>query len=303
MAVACTGVRARWGVHGNDRRDFLLEPGGRGFSVDRAEFDFAMREGARSAGAVWLDGWHVAEVARDDRGWMAATKRDGSSGRLTTRVLVDATGRAASVARGLGAHRVRLSCLIAAHIHWNDASASPAATVLDLTSVPGGWWYGLDVPGGYALAFHTDAQGIRRIAADRRARLTSMLDVTRALPERAAHAVRRGELTLADASTAALLTGAGDGWIAIGDAAASFDPLASQGIAHALASALAGAEAIQAFLAGDAGALAAYAEAVKRSWHYSVAGLAPIYAESRHAAADRFYLRQAAALSGCIRAV
>ena len=59
----------------------------------------------------------------------------------------------------------------------------------------------------------------------------------------------------------------------------------------------AGAEAIGAYLAGEASALVAYADAVQRSWRHSVAGLAGIYAAARHAADDRFYRCQIADLS------
>lgn len=44
-----------------------------------------------------------------------------------------------------------------------------------------------------------------------------------------------------DASTCILSRAAGNGWIAVGDAAMSFDPIASQGLFNALSSALAAA--------------------------------------------------------------
>jgi flavin-dependent dehydrogenase len=59
-----------------------------------------------------------------------------------------------------------------------------------------------------------------------------------------------------DASGAATEPPAGPGWLAIGDASLSFDPLSSQGLFHALYTGLRGAQAV---LAGTSDALGAYA--------------------------------------------
>jgi flavin-dependent dehydrogenase len=54
-----------------------------------------------------------------------------------------------------------------------------------------------------------------------------------------------------EACGATLTRHGGPGWLAIGDAAMSFDPLASQGLFHALATGLAGARAVDAALDHD----------------------------------------------------
>jgi hypothetical protein len=60
---------------------------------------------------------------------------------------------------------------------------------------------------------------------------------------------------------------AGDGWLAVGDAAASHDPLSASGIARALDSGAHAAVAIHALLArGDEAPLAAYAERQTRGF-------------------------------------
>ena len=56
---------------------------------------------------------------------------------------------------------------------------------------------------------------------------------------------------------------AGDNWITVGDAAAAFDPLSSQGVAWALASGLAAAETIDGELRGRRHALHDYARQVE----------------------------------------
>jgi len=55
---------------------------------------------------------------------------------------------------------------------------------------------------------------------------------------------------------------AGDGWIAVGDAASAFDPLSSMGIMKALRSAVDAAAAILRHLAGERDAFAGYAQTI-----------------------------------------
>jgi flavin-dependent dehydrogenase len=64
----------------------------------------------------------------------------------------------------------------------------------------------------------------------------------------------------ANAGSARLDRFVGDGWIAAGDAALSFDPLSSQGILTALYTGMRAGQALHAHLAGDETALAPYAD-------------------------------------------
>src|SRR5262249_33678836 len=69
----------------------------------------------------------------------------------------------------------------------------------------------------------------------------------------------------------------GDGWLAAGDAAVSFDPLSSQGILSAMSSGQQAADAVCRWMHGDRGAVASYA-----------AGIAGVSGESRDRRA-RYY--------------
>jgi len=62
-----------------------------------------------------------------------------------------------------------------------------------------------------------------------------------------------------DASSGRLDQCTGANWLAVGDAAVSFDPLSSQGIANALYTGMRAGQSISATLNGKAGALEAYA--------------------------------------------
>ena len=84
------------------------------------------------------------------------------------------------------------------------------------------------------------------------------------------HGYERPEEVRVRAAGNSLLTRpTGDGWIAVGDAAAAFDPLSSHGIGSALVAGVWAARAVAATLAGDDTAFAAYSERVFASYtHY-----------------------------------
>jgi hypothetical protein len=108
--------------------------------------------------------------------------------------------------------------------------------------------------------------------------------------------VRTGLLQIADASPSYLDRSVGEGWLAIGDAAASFDPIASQGLANAFASALAGAEAVNRHLNGDHFALKEFARSIAVTWRRSVLQLPAIYDAAACRWATPFWRSKAAAM-------
>ena len=117
--------------------------------------------------------------------------------------------------------------------------------------------------GDRVLAFHTDVD----LPAFRAARTWSgFQELARAtmlvrsaldgLDAKAPHAI-----AVTAAHSAELERAIGPGWVAIGDASAAFDPLSSQGLTHALFTAVTAGEALQSLLDGEAHPLVRYAEA------------------------------------------
>jgi flavin-dependent dehydrogenase len=157
---------------------------------------------------------------------------------------------------------------IAGVLHSPDPD--PAAGHFSLVeAVPGGWWYSAPLPGGgLAVVYMTDAdlQG---------SRLARTAEGWHRLLRGAGHTSRRvadgryrgpERLRRVTATTSRLVCCAGEGWAAIGDAAATFDPLSSHGIYTALAGGFQVGRAIAWALSGDPAELRAYPAAVDRAF-------------------------------------
>lgn len=226
--------------------DHLRDPNGPGWHLDRARFDADLRAAAVAAGAVLLDDSGALRVTRDGGHWNVICDASGDTHRAL--VLVDATGRNAAVARQLGIVRRVEDELICLHAYLPpDATDEDHCTRVCADS--NGWWYSVRVPSGRrVLAFHLDADDaeLRALKAlpallEKARRHAVLADVLPTVADEAVHARPAGSAVLDSAA----LARAAPGFFAIGDAGLSFDPIASQGLFHALASAESAANAIE----------------------------------------------------------
>jgi flavin-dependent dehydrogenase len=79
-----------------------------------------------------------------------------------------------------------------------------------------------------------------------------------------------------------LSAAAGEGWIAVGDAASAFDPIASQGLFNALSSALVATGALLSADGLSPAAARLYSDAVAATFSWSEAGRSNIYGRDIH---------------------
>jgi flavin-dependent dehydrogenase len=136
-----------WGTEELERAEFVFNPLGAGWHLDRRAFDSDLLRAAAEQGVNVR-----SERATDPR----------------ASFVVDATGRSARIARTWGAQRVRTDRLVAAI--WTSQEEGGHAT--SVAAVPDGWWYTSPVPrGGRIEAFLTDADLLPRTWA-RRPRIT-----------------------------------------------------------------------------------------------------------------------------------
>jgi flavin-dependent dehydrogenase len=133
-------------------------------------------------------------------------------------------------------------------------------------SAPDGWWYSAVLPRGRLMAaYFTDADLLDAPASRREERFTELLSRTRWTRERVCAARAPVPFQVVSASSTIATPLYGDGWLAVGDAASTIDPLSSQGILYALTS---GLNAAAALLAPDrAAALARFAQEITAQLH------------------------------------
>ncbi len=296
--LRCYGNRFVWGAPEAGERPFLAGTRGDGWHVDRQRFEARLAEHAVAAGVEWRWGCRTLRCLRSAEGWRLEI--DGAAGRqaLAADFVADATGRASRLARRLGARRLRYDRLVG--VAGLLASATPASDSYTLVeATPDGWWYtALLADGRMAAAVFGDGDLLPRdllhpasAAEPWRQRLLATT-ATRERVER--HGYRLAGLSLRSepAESSRLDVIAGDGWLALGDAAAAYDPLSSHGIGSAMGSGFYGGQAIADLLAGRAEARDAYLDLMQSAYGAYLDLQRRCYAEERRWPEAPFWRRR-----------
>lgn len=261
------GSSAVWGDDVVRVRHFLFTGRGRGVHLDRGRFDAFLAAAVEEAGGRLLRRHRPIAVAPHPAGGYEL-EVDGDGRRRTIRghFVVDAGGKAAPLARRLGAVQHRDDELVGI-IGFAVAAPGPLAGQTFVEARPDGWWYTAELPGRrLVLAFMTDPG----VARERRlGEIGPWCDELWEARHTRARAVPRSlaaDLIVRAAGSRRLAPPAGERWIAIGDAAASFDPLSGMGIGTALVSGMHGARAVDAALAGEPALVEAYGRQAGRTY-------------------------------------
>jgi flavin-dependent dehydrogenase len=235
------GIQSYWGSERVNIKDHLRDPDGLGRNLNRKAFDSYLRTTAidRGVDCIWPATVHHSSLV--DSCWQVAIRsadtKNAETGCITAKFVIDATGRQSHFARGLGVRRRRDDKLIACWASMPNTSENRMSTI---SADELGWWYSAVVPNDKrVLAFHTDSDLIDRGMiknVDAFLHLSkSNSAVARILDQTKGNIAYHGTVA---ANSTRLKQVAGKGWAALGDAAISFDPLSSQGMFHAMASAM-----------------------------------------------------------------
>jgi flavin-dependent dehydrogenase len=263
--ASCPGIRSVWGSDEAADRDYLFHPHGDGLNLSRPDFDLSLAALAEQLGAVIITEARIAGVSRATGLWQL---RIGHAGRvLETRanVVIDATGRAASIAKRLDAKPIVYDELVG--IFGRVPGAMPRNNLVMIEALKQGWWYSAGLADGSVVAtFLTDP---KLIDTSKAGRIRTWREQLKAAPMTAARIAdhdRPGDLHVRTARTQRLDQPTGEGWLAVGDAAMSFDPLSSEGISKGLEGGKKAAAAAAALCRGDRSVAQAYCEDINTAF-------------------------------------
>lgn len=294
----CLGSASSWGSAALGHNDFLTNPYGTGWHLDRARFEQLLLGRARAVTDRVLDGWPVRTVVAQPDHLMRFTLTAAGQPPLTGTAgfVVDATGSTASIARRLAAtHRWHDRLVLATAFFQAPPSAtSSRLTMLEATEA--GWWYLAGLPDNrLTVAFASDPELFRDTGTARwPAWVQGLADTRHIAPRLAGSRLLSKELVNLSASSRRLDPIAGPGWLAAGDAAASYDPLSAQGIHQALHTGLAAADAIGTGLTGPGLVCADYAGRVAADFEEYLANHHLLYAAEQRFPDSPFWQRRAA---------
>lgn len=236
----CSGNLSAWGSDVWTLQSGIHNPEGGGWHINRVAFECALRRQALDLGVVYLDlaVGKVSKTASDD---FKIHPEGGEP--IQTRWIVDATGRDFAIARQFGVKRQQFDAQLALFT-WLTAPKSTLDTMTRIKSVSEGWWYSACLPSGErVLSLHGLPEMIAPLKKNPDTFWTACNEA-QILPFTVLPEYGQTGLYVRAASFGRSEKYGDIGWLAVGDAAISFDPLSSQGIFFALYSGIRAAEAI-----------------------------------------------------------
>lgn len=262
----CLGNRSAWGSDVIGYNDFLLNPHGTGWHLDRRKFGAFMARRAMQQGAELRSNTRfVSAECVGEGGLELELKTEQGARRVHAQFVVDATGPRFCLAKAMGAKSILHDRLIWIGVVFESPSSPEVSQFTMLEAAETGWWYAARLPGERIIvAAVTDGETNELAMLHRPERWLSGLKKTVHMAAWLHGCARSDSHTTAIRVAPSFLLDRvhGGNWLAVGDAASAYDPITSQGIYKALHDGVQSAVAIADHLAGAVGAFDDYQAAV-----------------------------------------
>jgi flavin-dependent dehydrogenase len=261
--VESTGVSAWWGASERRDWDYIFDPHGSGWHLDRRAFESLLCDEARNLGVEIADVRRICSCSRDDVGaWRVTTDTvAGTSASHVGWVFVNATGRGSRFAHITGS-KTYFDQLVALYQYF-DISRCVAQWEprLWVETTASGWWYTAPLPHDMAVAvFLTDND---LVSADRPTFFQDQLRQAPNTRERLSGSRLYSEIRICSARSGVISGYRQDGSLTVGDASYTTDPIRGHGLLQSLRQAGEASEAIARHLNGDTNVIACFNRAVR----------------------------------------
>jgi flavin-dependent dehydrogenase len=212
--AASPGVRSAWGSSVPLDKDYVFDPHGEAVNLARPHFDRSLAARAVASGADVRRQTKVASLSHATGRWRLTLAAANGAAEVSARFVVDATGRAASVAKRLGGHLIVHDDLIGVFGRARDASALGKWVFVEAQEE--GWWYSAGLADGSSVAtFLTDSDLIDVSGAGRSAAWHAQLARSTLTRGRYEGRALCEELHVRSARTERLEHATGEGWLAV----------------------------------------------------------------------------------------
>lgn len=251
------GDTSYWGNEQGRSRDSIFTTEASSYQLDREQFDLTLIEEVAQRGGVIFPRTKCTQFNQsENKDWEVKMKHpDQGTFTVQAKFLVDATGRQANVCRQINVSSKKYDQLVGVgtFLKFKDTPRLQQQQITETCEL--GWWYAATLPNNtFNVTLFSDADIISKHQLNKSTNwqqqflktqhIKKELQGLEAYSERA-HPWVRNAFTQVSDSTAAT------NFLAIGDAAASFDPVSSMGIGFAMSSALQAANIIIAILSGE----------------------------------------------------
>jgi flavin-dependent dehydrogenase len=268
-----------WGRNTIGYNDALLDPMGLPWRLDRLRFDQMLAEAVQSFNIEIAWGLHFIKQQSNDDGFELefTDRKQSQQVAVKAKFVVDATGAGARFARSAGATRVVQDQMVALTC-TQDIMAGDITSQTLIEADEDGWWYVSKLPGNQLITMYvTTAQTLKQMNRDVQQHFQLAGSKTLLLSK------HLNTLTLNESPfyrfpiySSYLEKAHGPNWLAVGDAASCYDPVAAQGVYKGLSNGIRAAKSILKIFENRADAIATselYTTHIRSNYH--------VYSENR----------------------
>jgi len=251
------GNNSIWGTNVLQEKNFIEGIHGHGYILDRLHFENQLRQLVQNNRTPFYNGYQIKKVHEKADGLEVNIRNNSNNLQIEGLYIVDATGRKGSVCRHLGVYKKELDKQLTFSF-WHQLNHRICHQIW-IEATENGWWYlAPTINNKVNCMFFT----LKELTPQRNEIITFLkneLNKTQQIQQ----IIQPIEQELLDntrmpSGTSYLEKPYGENWLAVGDAAFSYDPISSYGITSALASGYYGAHAIACKLFNEEEAFISY---------------------------------------------
>jgi len=299
VTTPCSEILSYWGSERVHVRDLMQQPSGLGLLLKRPAFDLLVADFVRDSGVRVVEGARTTRLERLDDLWSVSFQKNGIERREVADFLVDASGRNSRNSPMLGTRKIKFDKLIALNVRIPVVSAQDTLWDGRIIVEPNanGWVYAAGLPGAAGIVTVVmDGKHPHRALALSESFL-GMLSETKIAKELWSD-VKKNMDNLSPCSCQSQVCSNlfGKGWLLVGDAAWSADPLSAQGMLKAIRDGLDAANTINEFYQGNERAMESYQSRILGNFRSYLLDRAKYYRREQRWSGHAFWRRRYAAM-------
>jgi len=261
-SIPCTEIQNTWGSSTIHHNESIFNPFGDSYILSRPDFDNALLQYCKKLGINIQSGVRITAIKKTENGWDLISKTKSHN----VDFIIDASGRTSKFNFGKVRHeKLQQDSLIGItkHLVNSEVIKAEKSHVL-VESTQNGWWYTTQIANGKMIStFMTDPTIVSRYKNSQSEFWNEELIKTVHTKERLLPFALNNTVYTQSANSQIAKQIQGDGWLKVGDAAQSFDPLSSAGIIKGLKMGISAADALHSYISGNSNALIEYEEITK----------------------------------------
>jgi flavin-dependent dehydrogenase len=263
-SIRCTSIAGAWGQKELLSRSSIFNPYGEGLILSRPEFDYALATYCKRLNIYLETNCRVRTLKQTDVFWEIDTKNQ----QFKANFVVDASGRNSKFSKAFGTSKITHDDLIGiSRVLKPKQNQQLTESELLIESAPNGWWYSVQLPSGaVAATFMTSASLFSASGQNQEIFWMNQLCKGKHTSKKIAGYVTSGKTFTQSAKTQILQKITGKRWLAVGDAAMSYDPLSSAGILKGIRMGISAATKINDWTNGNADGLDEYEQSCRKTF-------------------------------------